>query len=227
MKKFKLYSCLGLMFISVLVPLRALAYDESFYSSNDILFYNPDDTGPIDSENSEAPNNLEEEINLNGFATSGPVIVNTTSLDGSDALGKIIYFYTHKGLSLAQAAGIAGNFWRESNFVVDALNPLPTSKAYGIAQWLGDRKKRLFEFTGTNSPTLAQQLEFSWHELYGTNGKNGLEIDAYEKLLATKTPAEAALSFYIEYERAADTPEVIQLRIDYARAIYKRMGGIE
>jgi len=49
MKKFlsksRLYSCIGLMIIAAFIPLRALAYDASFYSSNDILFYNPDDTG--------------------------------------------------------------------------------------------------------------------------------------------------------------------------------------
>lgn len=45
-----LYSCIGLVIFAVLIPLATKAYDVGFYSSNDILFYDPEDKGMKDSD---------------------------------------------------------------------------------------------------------------------------------------------------------------------------------
>ena len=65
---------MALIFISVLVPLRVLAYDESFYSSNDILFYNPDDTG-----SSSSPDGASGDAS----STGGNGIIGTVPQTGS------------------------------------------------------------------------------------------------------------------------------------------------
>ena len=45
-------------------------------------------------------------------------------------------FFMSKGLSSHHSAGIVGNLMGESGLNPEAINP--TSKAFGIAQWLGE-----------------------------------------------------------------------------------------
>lgn len=112
--KIQLLSCLALIIFSAIIPSTALAYTNNhFYSSNDILFYDSDDTGNSCSD----------------------------SLVGNDNLEKIMRFLVGKNLTTEQVAGIAGNLQRESNFNPTDINP--SSGAYGIAQWLGGRKDEL------------------------------------------------------------------------------------
>jgi len=59
-------------------------------------------------------------------------------------------YFINKGLNPIHAAGIVGNLLQESNLDPDAINP--SSKAYGIAQWLGNRKTKLQQKYG-KSPT--------------------------------------------------------------------------
>ena len=90
-----------------------------------------------------------------------------------------------RGMPRVGAAGLVGGFMRESsgNLSPNALNP--SSKALGIAQWLGSRKKELIRRYGSN-PTFEQQLEFVWHELNTTYKR------ALRELMAAKTPTQAA-----------------------------------
>lgn len=94
-------------------------------------------------------------------------------------------YFMDKGMPLIGAAGLVGGFMRESstNLSTGALNP--SSKALGIAQWLGPRKKELIRRYGPN-PTLQQQLDFVWYEL-NTSYRKGLNA-----LMNAKTPTEAA-----------------------------------
>lgn len=67
----------------------ALAYDQQFYSSNDILYYNPDDTNTC---------------------TTG----SSTTLSGNNNLEKVYNYMLGKGLTDFQAAGVVGNIAVES-----------------------------------------------------------------------------------------------------------------
>ena len=161
------------------------------------------------------------EIPLDQFATTTPVT--TTGIKdmlNNGNLATIYNFYTTSGLTPAQAAGIAGNFWQESGFDPEAHNNKLNSQAIGIAQWLGPRKTDLYSqypgHTDTNPPSIDEQLKFSWWELTTPTKETG----AYTALTATTTPAAAARSFYYSYERAADNQNVIQTRINNAIAIY-------
>lgn len=121
-------------------------------------------------------------------------------------------FFQSKGLSAYHSAGIVGNLLGESNLNPEAVNP--TSKAYGIAQWLGNRKKKLIAKYG-NKPTFEQQLEFVWEEL------NSSEKSAYDKLLQTKNVDEAINSFMKHFERPSqrEMAQSITNRLKYGRGL--------
>lgn len=70
------------------------------------------------------------------------------------------------------------------------------SGAYGLAQWLGSRKKALFNKYG-NNPSFQNQLDFIWHEL-NTSHKSGLKY-----LRRSKTAEEAARNAMGYYEFSA------------------------
>lgn len=115
-------------------------------------------------------------------ATKTPV-ASKKSTPMSNSSAYAMQYFINKGLAPHQAAGLVGNLMRESG-----LNPLainPGSKAYGLAQWLGARKKKLFSMYG-NKPTLQNQLDFVWWELNNTH-KNGLKY-----LMAARNAEEAA-----------------------------------
>ncbi len=74
---------------------------------------------------------------------------------------------TH-GLTEAQARGITAGIMAESRGDPTAFNPAGGGKgAYGIGQWRGDRLDKLRQRYGTDTPNLAQQIEFLVGELRG------------------------------------------------------------
>lgn len=116
-------------------------------------------------------------------------------------------FFRNKGLSDVQARGIVGNLMQESRGNHNAINK--SSKAFGLAQWLGPRKQRLIQKYGTN-PTISQQLEFIWEELNSTEGK------AFQKLLNTNTISDATKVFAKHFERAGNNEMNMNKRIKFA-----------
>jgi hypothetical protein len=102
-------------------------------------------------------------------------------------------FFQSKGLTKEQAAGLVGNFIRESGENLGTTEVNKSSGAYGIAQWLGDRKRALFRKYGSN-PSFQDQLNYVWEELNSTH-KTGLA-----KIKNSKTAAEAAANAFGYYE---------------------------
>lgn len=103
-------------------------------------------------------------------------------------------YFVNKGLTKAQAAGLVGNLMRESGMNIAATNP--NSGAYGLGQWLGNRKTRLFRRYGYH-PTFEQQLDYVWDEL-NTSHRRGLQM-----LKASKTVNDAARNAFGYYEFSA------------------------
>lgn len=103
-------------------------------------------------------------------------------------------YFVNKGLTKAQAAGLVGNLMRESGMNIAATNP--NSGAYGLGQWLGDRRTRLFRRYGYH-PTFEQQLDYVWDEL-NTSHRRGLQM-----LRASKTVNDAARNAFGYYEFSA------------------------
>ncbi len=106
--------------MAVAGPLSAYtsaAHDYDFFSRNNIVIYNPDDT-------------------TCSISTSGGVV---NSLSGSDNRQKIWNYLTARGLSPEQAAGVMGNLQSESagtwNPVVNEYSQPFGRGGFGIAQW--------------------------------------------------------------------------------------------
>lgn len=98
----------------------------------------------------------------------------------------IVEFFRAKGLSDAQAYGIAAGIFAEARGDHTAVNP--KSGALGLGQWLGERKAALIDRHGPN-PSRQQQLEFLWHELSGG--------DAGGKFVLAEKDAGRVLDAYI------------------------------
>jgi hypothetical protein len=126
----------------------------------------------------------------------------------------VVSFFTGKGYEPHQAAGIAGNLMQESTLNPTAKNP--TSGAFGLAQWLGSRKKSFMDFALKNKKDIKDptaQLEFIDHEL------NTTETRARDKLLNSKDATEAAFNFSDHYERAGANEKKNATRANYANRI--------
>jgi hypothetical protein len=115
-------------------------------------------------------------------------------------LQKIMSFLTGKGLTPAQAAGVAGNWTVESSLNPNSVNR--AEGAVGLGQWENGRLTNLQNFArarGKSEGDFQTQLDFAWSELQGS------ENVAYRALLTATTPAEAATIFDKQYERSAGT----------------------
>jgi LysM repeat protein len=109
-----------------------------------------------------------------------------------------IKFFMSKGLTRAQAAGIAGNLLHESGFRPTAVGDSGTS--FGIAQWhngRGDAMKSWTRAHGYSTTSFKGQLEYLWHEL------NHGESYALGKLRATRSAYDAGMAFCRYFERPA------------------------
>ncbi len=130
--------------------------------------------------------------------TPGPVsgIENRPGVRGTAR--QAIDFFMSKGLTRAQAAGIAGNLLHESGFNPSAVGDGGTS--FGVAQWhngRGDAMKRWTAANGYSPTSFKGQLEYLWHEL------NNSERNALNKLRATGNANDAGMAFCRYFERPA------------------------
>lgn len=123
-------------------------------------------------------------------------IENRPGVKGNAA--QTIAFFMSKGLTRAQAAGIAGNLLYESGFNPSAVGDNGTS--FGVAQWHLGRGAAMKQWTvahGYSSTSFKGQLEFLWHEL------NTNESYALGKLRATTNAYDAGMAFCRYFERPA------------------------
>ena len=120
-------------------------------------------------------------------------------LEGSSNAEKIFNFYLANGFTAEQATGFIGNFFAESNLNPEADNPDDKgAQAFGLAQWRADRLNNLKSWSdgrGLDYRSLKAQLQFSLHELGGT------ERGAGAKIRRAATSREAAYVICRYYER--------------------------
>lgn len=148
-----------------------------------------------------------------GFAGWNTIEQNSQEIsdDRTPTGSQIVNFFMNKGLTKNQAKGIYGNIMQESggrhNIVSrDGYN------SYGLAQWTGTRKARLFSKYGTN-PTVNQQLEYLWDEL------NSTEKGALNALRNTSTVADATKVFMQKFERPANWAANFKNRLKHANSV--------
>ena len=179
----------------------AYAIDTQFYSSNDILFYNPDDCSVQ--------------------ATNGSTVF--TAVAGNDNAQKIYNFLTttsfsglgNKPFTPVQAAGALGNFQQESGMNPSAIEGGKVDSAigdgHGLAQWsystsngvrLGPgRRGALMDLANSqNKPwsDFGVQLQMIYNEINASYGKSLLSAG----FGSVTDPANAAYIFEKIYEGA-------------------------
>ena len=108
-------------------------------------------------------------------------------------------YFQAQGWSKEQAAGLAANISRESNFNPAAVGD--NGKAYGIAQWHPDRQAEFKKRFGKDiqGSSMEEQMAFMHYEL-----TQGNERKAGNILRGTSSAAEAAAAVSSHYERPAD-----------------------
>lgn len=208
MRKIILFVLVALLLVATPSHVFAEAMDESFYSSNDILYYDPN------------------------ACTSQSGTSNITPIEGDDRLEQLLRFFTGKGLSLAAAAGIAGNIKQESGWnpamiqggAIAPDNYVPVNKTgFGLAQWtFTARQKPLVEFAKANNlkiTDMSMQLGFMWKEL-----TTGYRESTLVRMNQEKTdPARAAWIFHKYYEGSDDSEaQVREGRGKPSIAIYEK-----
>lgn len=123
----------------------------------------------------------------------------------------IINYFINKGLTRNQAKGIYGNIMQESYGDLTAVSK-DGHNSYGLAQWTGERKQRLFNMFGTN-PTAKQQLDFLWWEL------NNTHKGALEALKETTTVFDATKVFMNQFEKPHKDYANFNKRLRFANSI--------
>lgn len=117
-----------------------------------------------------------------------------------------MYMKSVFGWSDEVCAGILGNFMAETGGQTLALDWDSNSvSGYGLAQWMAGREDQLKNKYG-EYPSVSEQLEFMYDELYGTNGVTQQLSDwQRDRILNASTAREAAAEFACWFERPAST----------------------
>lgn len=131
--------------------------------------------------------------------------------ENTDAM-QVMQFLIDKGLSIAGAAGIAGNMKVESDFKTDAEGDHGTS--IGLVQWHASNKEALFAWCKNKKLdplSYEAQMAFLWFELK-TKFKRLLEY-----LQIAEDPRDAAYRFADDFENPA---VISSKRMDYAEKFF-------
>ncbi len=169
----------GIILITAVIlaiqPQISLALNfNTFYSENDVLFYDPED---------------EEIFEVNCITGAAPV----TELIGKDNREKIWNYFMTKGLTKEQTAGVLGNLQAESGFNPGRQESEKTwpNGGYGIAQFTGDNRTAIVNYIKDKLGN--DFLNNYYHSSYGgpvteSSGfvPGGMPIEANDKLLLTQ-----------------------------------------
>ena len=137
----------------------------------------------------------ESDLYRNPYNPSLKYSSSAVTPSGQNAIQYAINYFVNKGLERHQAIGLVANLMRESGLDPGVYN-YEGSGAFGLAQWLGDRRTRLFAKYGRH-PTFQNELDFIWEELNSTHRK-GLQM-----LRASRSAEEAAANAFGYYEFSA------------------------
>jgi hypothetical protein len=168
----------------------------------------------ITTSDFEEPETGEDNVSANkAVGSAAAQTVSPGSMHEPTTWEAVMKFFIDKGLSIAGAAGIAGNIKIESNFNPSAVGDKGTS--YGLAQWHLDRKTALFKFASQQGGVASDaniQMEYLWNTLKDSYG-------SLVSLLQTTTDArDAAYQFAQQYERPANISDA---RLDAAELYAK------
>lgn len=133
-----------------------------------------------------------------------------------------------RGFSKEMSAAIVGNMWAESTFNPTATN---TNGAFGLLQWLGDRKTALTRFANNkklNPNATKTQLDFIKYELLDSyDGKYAYEASQFKRADAEKSISGKAHAFakFVERPGPAELSSTVAARKAAARTVYNVLIG--
>jgi hypothetical protein len=157
-----------------------------------------------------------------------------------DKAKDIVTKLQNRGFGLDAACAMAGNIWAESQF--DSTNE-GSNGAFGLLQWLGDRKKALNSLAshrGVDVNSEKLQLDFIKIELkdgYKVGGElipnlpSGIkdspkfEINQFNSAMKSDTTPAKAESFATKSERCGDCGGTINIRKQSAKRIHDYING--
>jgi hypothetical protein len=142
--------------------------------------------------------------------------------EGETASGRALMSgLVQRGFTKEEAAAIVGNLWAESGFRTTATNP--TSGAFGLMQWLGGRKSRLYSYAAEQGKQVTDvnlQLDYIKWEL---KGGNAYETAQFQKAMAYGSGvADKTRGFAQEVERASarELSSSMSKRVGAAESVY-------
>jgi hypothetical protein len=154
--------------VSVTLVQPVKAYDEAFYSSNDILFYNPDASSSCSSTASTS-------------TASVP-------LTDNPPLKQIFQLLINGGMNAGQASAVMGNMYAESGFNSDR-HEIGNDLGYGLVQWTNHpigsstgRRTNLEKFAaskGVPNSDIPMQIEYLLNE-YNSSYKSSLNSTPFK-----------------------------------------------
>lgn len=154
-----------------------------------------------------------------GTASTGAATNSPTGAGATGNAARAMSFFTQRGLTPAQAAGLVGNLQAESGANLNPAAVGDGGRAMGIAQWHPDRRANFQRAVGKpfERSTFDDQLRFIWWEF------NNTERAAFARLRRARTAEEAAAIVDQYYERSSGAHR--QRRIAYARALMPASTG--
>lgn len=237
MKRFirTIYLVIATIMALNLVPIqRAMAYDEDFYSANDILYY--DDRASACFADTSA-------------SSSGAGV---SSADQNKNAEAILRNLTAKGLTLAQATGFIGNMKQESGLnpaIIQGGAIAPPSYSpqngtgFGLVQWtFTSRQRPLVALASSTSRPVTDinlQMDYVWQEVNASYKSTLQALTASSSI----TPTQAAIIVHgktpstrndprfanapsLGYEASADSANgVVDVRGGNAEYFYKMFKG--
>jgi hypothetical protein len=149
-----------------------------------------------------------------------PIVAGAQKVNVTDRMRQAIDTFKGLGWTEKQAIGIAANLKQESEFNHTIHGD--GGKAYGLAQWHGDRQAQFAKVFGKSikSSTFEEQLRFVHYEL-----TRGQEVGAGIKLKAAQTAQQAAAVISKHYERPLRRDFEMALRANIATGIENKLGA--
>lgn len=233
MRRVKLFP-LVLAFVALFSAVPVQAFDEEFYASNDILYYDDRATACLATES---------------IPSSGP---GTSSADQDKNAEAILRNLTAKGLTLAQATGFVGNMKQESGLnpaiiqggAIATADYVPKNTVgFGLVQWtFTSRQKPLMDLARATNRDIIDinlQMDYVWQEINGTYKSTLQALTANPSI----TPTDAAIIVHgrtlkvsgdprfsiaprLGYEASADSAaDIIKVRGGAAEFYYNMFKG--
>lgn len=159
-------------------------------------------------------------------ATSGQSA--NVPLTGRNSTEQIWYFFRGNDFGEQSTAGIMGNLFQESSFDPTSVNP--STKAFGLGQWLGGRLTGLYTYaknTNGDPNSLLTQLNYMYQEIAGPNPEATFEqkISAHGGISALKNASiQNAVNWWEEcYERSGGS--AMGARFSNAEMFLRQLSG--